>query len=326
MLLLIGLGIGLAFWRIQNSRSLHLEVQSRLMMGTYVTIQAAGPKETVSRAIDLAFERVSEIEVKFNALNPESPLYAFNNQGTPIRDREILGLIRVALEVSHASSGAFDITVYPLIKLWKFYGDSPHLPSEQEIKDCLERIGYEHLVFTNGGLKTDKESISIDLGAIAKGYAVSEAVEVLKAEGVTSALIDAGGDIYALGKKDRKPWKVGIQQPRGEGLLGHLEVTDMAVMGSGDYEKFFIKEGQRYHHIFNPKTGYPAEGLSGITIIHPDPIMADAWATALFVLGSERGLEIVERIPAMETIMVTAQGKILYSSGLKKIFKPVPLE
>jgi thiamine biosynthesis lipoprotein len=211
------------------------------------------------------------------------------------------------------------------VELWGFYGDSSHLPQDEEIKDCLSKIGYKYLTtIKNEKLERSKENISIDLGGIAKGYSVSQAAKALKAEGVTSALIDAGGDVYALGKKGGKFWNVGIRSPRGEDLLGYVEVEDLAVMGSGDYERFFIKDGKRYHHILSPKSGYPAEGLSGITVIYTDPIIADAWATALFVLGPEKGPEIVEKIPGMETIMVTTSGKILYSSGLKNALKVIP--
>ncbi len=310
--------------RVAIAREENLQKRIRFMMDTYVTIYAGGPEETASRAMDLAFDRMQEIDTKFNILNPKSPLYAFNHKGVPISDEEILNVVRVALEISQKSDGAFDITVCPLIKLWGFYGDSPHLPREKQIKDCLRKIDYRYIVIRNGEVQTIKENTNIDLGAIAKGYAVSEAVKVLKEEGVTSALIDAGGDVYALGRKNSKMWKVGVRSPRGEDLLGYLEVEDLAVMGSGDYERFFMKDGKRYHHIFNPKTGYPAEGLSGVTVICPDIMMADAWATALFVVAPKKGLAIVEEIPGMETLMVTVSGEILYSSGLKNALKVVP--
>lgn len=310
--------------RTYNSYRFHLEKQVRFMMDTYVTIYAVGPKKISFRAVDLALDRMQEVDAKFNILNPESPLYAFNRQGVPISDQEILNVVRLALQVARKSDGAFDITISPLVELWGFYGDSPHLPQEQEIKNSFTKIGYKYLMINNGKLEKSKEDIRIDLGGIAKGYGVSQAVKVLKAEGITSALIDAGGDVYALGKRGGKFWKVGIRSPRGEDLLGYLEVEDLAVMGSGDYERFFIKDGKRYHHIFNPKTGYPAEGVSGTTLVHPDPMVADAWNTAIFVLGPEKGLEIVENMPGMEAIMVTTAGEILYSSGLKNALKVVP--
>ena len=303
--------------RIYNSHRFHLEKQTRFMMDTYVTIYTIGPEKLTSRAIDLALDRMQEIDTKFNMLNPKSPLYAFNHQGVPISDQEIIEVVRLALQVSRESDGAYDITITPLVELWGFYGNSPHLPQEQEVKDRLSNIGYKYLMLKDGKLEKSKENIRIDLGGIAKGYSISQAVKVLKAEGVISALIDAGGDVYALGQRGPKLWKVGIRSPRGEDLLGYLEVEDLAVMGSGDYERFFIKDGKRYHHIFNPKTGYPAGYLSAITLLHPDPVEADAWNTALFVMGPEKGLKFVEKTPGMEAIMVTSTGETLYSSGLK---------
>jgi thiamine biosynthesis lipoprotein len=309
--------------RIYNSHRFHLEKQTRFMMDTFVTIYAVGPQKLTSRAIDLALDRMQEIDTKFNILNPRSPIYAFNHKGVPISDQEILNVVRVALEVGHESDGAFDITVAPLVELWGFYGDSPQLPKEKGITDCRNNVNYEYLTITDGKLEKSNEEVRIDLGGIAKGYCVSQAVNVLKEEGVTSALIDAGGDVYALGKKGRKLWNVGIRHPREEGLLGYVEVEELAVLGSGDYERFFVEDGRRYHHILNPRTGYPAEDLSGITLVHSDPVVADAWNTALFVLGPEKGLEIVERTSGMEAIMVTTSGDILYSSGFRDRLKRI---
>ncbi len=316
VVIIVSLGI-----RIYNSYRFHLEKQTRFMMDTYVTLYAVGPEKITSRAIDLALDRMQEVDEKFNALNPESPIYAFNHRNVPIADEEILNVIRYALKVSATSGGAFDITIAPLVKLWGFYGDSPRLPRAKEIEDTLSKIGYKYLLFRDGKLDKTKADIAIDLGGIAKGYGVLQASKVLLEEGVASALIDAGGDVYALGKKGRKFWKVGIRNPRGEELLGYVEVEDLAVMGSGDYERFFIKDSRRFHHILDPRTGYPAQDLSGVTLIHPDPMVADAWCTALFVLGPGKGLEIIDKISDMEAILITTEGEKLYSSGLKHAVK-----
>lgn len=322
ILLLLLIGVSLAV-RYYNLYRFHLEKQTRFMMDTYVTVYGIGPKEKTARIIDLALDRMQEVDTKFNSLNPKSPIYAFNHRNEPISDEEIVQVARLALEIADASGGAFDITVAPLAELWGFYGKSPHLPQEQEIKDCLKRIGYKYLSLKNSRLEKTREDVSIELGGIAKGYAISQAAKVLREGGVNSALIDAGGDVYALGKKGRDLWKVGIRSPRGEELLGYVEVTDLAVMGSGDYERFFEKDGKRYHHIFDPKTGYPAESLSGMTLIYHDPVAADGWITALFVLGPEKGLKIVEKIPGMEAIMVTRSGERHYSSRFKNALKPI---
>lgn len=323
LILILGLFIGLWGIRIYNGYRFHVEKETRFMMDTYVTIYAVGPKRLTSRAINLALDRMQEIDTKFNCLNPKSPIYAFNHQGKPISDQEILDLIQLALQVSQESDGAFDITVAPLVELWGFYGKSPHLPPDQEIRESLNKVGYGHLFFRNGTLVKDDTDTRIDLGGIAKGYALTQASKALKSEGVTSALIDAGGDVYALGRKGNKLWKVGIKDPRGEGVLGYVEVEDLAVMGSGDYERFFIQDGKRYHHIFNPKTGYPTEGVIAVTIIYNDPLLAQPWTKIPFVWGAKKGLEFLENIPGMEAIVITNSGETLYSSGLKHALKAI---
>lgn len=301
-----------------------VEKQTRFMMDTYVTIHTLGPKDITVKAVNLAFARMQQIDEKFNALNVKSPLYAYNKYGVAISDEEILKLIETATKISRDTNGAFDITVYPLIELWGFYTDTPSLPADEKIKNALSDVNFKNLIFYNGKLTKHKKGVAIDLGGIAKGYAIKEAARVLKGQGVNSAVIDAGGDVYVLGKKGNKLWRIGIKNPRAEGLLGYLEAEDLAVVGSGDYERFFIKDGKRYHHIMNPRTGYPAQGLSGITVIYPDPVIADAWATALFVLGAKDGIKMAEKIPGMEVIMVTVQGEKIYTPGLKKALKLIP--
>ena len=301
--------------RSYNSCVFHVEKETRFMMGTYVTIYAIGPKKLASKAIDSALCRMQEIDVKFNPLNPKSPIYVFNHTGAPISDPEILGLIRIALDVSKESGGAFDITVAPLLELWGFYGKDLYIPKKQELKDCLSKVGYRHLSLNNGKLKRDRAGVKIDLGGIAKGYALEQAVKVLKSEGVHSALVDAGGDIYALGKKGNRLWKIGIKNPRGGDVLEYVEVEDLAVMSSGDYERFFIKDGKRQHHIFNPKTGHPTEGVASVTLIYSDPVLAQPWAKIPFVLGAEKGLKMLEKIPGMKAIVITDSGEKFYIKG-----------
>jgi len=315
--------VGVLCIRAYNTRRFHLEEQTRFMMDTYVTIYAIGPKEQASRAVDLALNRMQDIDEKFSALNADSPIYAFNHAGIPITDEEVLQVVGHAIETGKATGGAFDITVASLLDLWGFYGDSPRLPDPQEIEGMLAFTGHQHLLLRNGRLEKAMPEIRIDLGGIAKGYSAQQASKVLLEAGISSALIDAGGDVYALGKKGRKYWRVGLRGPKEEELLGFLEVEDLAVMGSGDYERFFMANGVRYHHIIDPRTGYPAQGLSGATLIHPDPVIADAWCTALFVLGPERGLELIEHHPGMEAVLVKASGEKVVSSGLQDTVKEI---
>jgi thiamine biosynthesis lipoprotein len=301
-----------------------LTKRTRFMMGTYVTVIVAGPEDAAREAAEAALNRMEEVDDKFRIQNPESPLYSFNEEGVPVTDQEILKVVRAALELSRKTDGAFDITVAPLVELWGFFTDSPRLPSPEEVRESLALVGYQRVAITDGELRKLVEGTRIDLGGIAKGYAVGEGAGVLREHGITSALIDAGGDIYALGRRGDDPWKVGIRSPRGEDLLGYIEVEDVAVMGSGDYERFFIEDGVRYHHIIDPTTGYPATGVTGVTVVCPDPMMADAWATALFVLGPDRGLEIAESEPDLETIMVKTDGELVVSSGFGTELRPMP--
>lgn len=333
--------LGMVGIRIYNDHRLHVEKETRFMMDTFVSISAVGPKEISTPAISAALDRIQEIDVKFNAVNPKSPVYAFNKKGSAITDPEILDLVRLALKISKETAGAFDITVYPLTELWGFNGNSPHLPADQDIKKALGNVGYQHLLLKDGKLEKDSEGVEIDFGGIAKGYALDQAVRVLKAKGITQALVDAGGDICTLGKKGSRLWKVGIRNPRGDegyrgdallghietgegGLLGFVEVEDLAVMGSGDYERFFIKDGKRYHHIFDPKTGYPTEGVAAVTLIYNDPVSAQPWNKIPFVLGPKKGLEMLAKIPGMEAIVITTSGEKIYSAGLRHALNVIP--
>ena len=314
---------GLFAARQYNLYRFHLEKQMHFMMDTYVTVYAIGPKTKTQPAINAALDRMQAVDAKFSMHNPDSPVYAFNNHNVPITDREILDLVALALQIAKDTDGAFDITVAPLLELWGFYSRSFRLPGPEEIQRCLNLVGYSNLILSSTELQKKKADVKIDLGGIAKGYAIGQAAKVFRDHGVTSALMVAGGDIYALGQKANELWKVGLRNPREDGVLGYLEVQDLAVMGSGDYERFFIQEGKRYHHIFDPKTGYPAEGLSGSFMVGPDPTVANAWNTAIFVMGPEKGLNLVERIPGMEVIMVTTSGQIIYSSGLANALKAI---
>lgn len=316
------IGILVLFGCVNRNEKIHK--QTRFLMDTYCTIQAVGPRKPTLQAIGLALDRMEEIDKKFNALNPQSPVYKFNTEHVPITDQEILDLFRIAQIISQESKGAFDCSVYPLIKLWGFYEDTPALPENKKITECLKNIGYQNLILKENTLVKQTDAMGIDLGGIAKGYAVQEAAQVLKKQGITSALIDAGGDIYALGKLKGKPWRVGIRRSRGEGIMGVLEVSDLSVVTSGDYERFFEKDGIRYHHLLDPKTGYPAKELISVTVVSQDPVFADAWSTALFIMGEIEGMEIVERTEQIEALMVTSQGEILYSSGLTDNLEIVP--
>ncbi|EKD27062.1 MAG: hypothetical protein ACD_79C00898G0001, partial [uncultured bacterium] len=290
-------------------------------MDTYVTIFVFDEEDKALYSIDKAFERMKEIDTKFNHLNSNSPIYNFNMNNIPITDPEIISLVKKALYISSETDGAFDITIAPLIELWGFYAKQPRLPTPAEIELCLKDVGYQNLELSNQTLMKKNPETKIDLGGIAKGYSIAESLKVLKSLGIANALIDAGGDVYALGKKDNKFWKIGIKDPFSEGLIGYIEIKNNAVMGSGDYERFFEEKGKKYHHIFNPKTGYPTEGVTGITLIYPEAAEADAWATALFVMPPEQAIEKAKSIKNLECLIVLTSGKKLYTSKINRLIK-----
>jgi len=316
--------VGGVIWGLNNSSQKEPLVikRTRFLMDTYCTMKvpvqgAIWTQETVDKAINRAFERMEQIDRKFNMLNTDSPLYYFNNEGTPITDTEIINVINIAQQISKESDGAFDITVEPLVKLWGFFSDNPHLPGKEEIQKTLKQTGWQHLVIKDGQVTKDLPDLHIDLGGIAKGYGLAEAVKILKEQGINSALIEAGGQVHAFGYVDGNPWKVGIRNPRGTGFvaaLAAIEETDIST--SGDYERFFEKDGVRYHHILDPKTGYPAKEMMSVSVITADPTLADAWSTALFIMGPEKALKLAEQKPEMEIIVVNAKGEIKYSQRL----------
>ena len=316
--------VGGIIWGLNNSSQKEPEVikRPRFLMDTYCTMKVLvqgeiWTRETVDKAINRAFERMEQIDRKFNILNTDSPLYHFNNEGIPITDTEIIGVINIALQISKESDGAFDITVEPLVKLWGFFTDNPQVPAKQDIEKALKQIGYRHLIVKDGKVTKDLPDLHIDLGGIAKGYGLSEAVKTLKEQGINSALIEAGGQVHAFGYIDGNPWKVGIRNPRGNGFVAGLAAADETdISTSGDYERFFEKDGVRYHHILDPKTGYPAREMMSVSVITADPTLADAWSTALFVMGPEKALKLVEQKTDMEMIVVNAKGEIKYSQRL----------
>lgn len=298
-----------------------MQKRTRFMMDTFCSITIPGNK-AVLPIIDKALDRMQDIDTRFNVNNPESQLYRFANENIPITDNEIVDVIKKALYICEKSNGAKDITLYPISKLWGFYSGTPRLPADADIQKARRNIGYKYIVIDHGTVKKTNPGIAIDLGSIAKGYAISEAAKVLRKGGIKSAIIDGGGQIYALGLYNGKPWKIGIKHPREEGkYIGSLEVTDMSIATSGDYERFFIKDGVRYHHLMDAKTGYPAQGVMCATIVNPDPTMADDLTSAVFVSGIERGLALVKTMPDTETIMMDSNGKLHYSEGLKNNLK-----
>lgn len=297
-------------------------------MGTII-IQRINHKDA-ERISTEVMQRLNEIEADMTINKPGGEINELNKaSGEEYVElgTDTLYVLDKAKQFSKSSTGAFDVTVGPLVKAWGIFLDNPRIPPKGEIEDLLGLVNYNSIVVEkdHNRAKLEKKGQIVDVGGIAKGYAGDEALEIYKKNGVKSAFISLGGNIAALGgKPDGSPWKIGVRNPRGpEGTyIGIVSVKDKAVVSSGDYERYFEQDGKRYHHILDPKTGYPAKaGLIGTTIVADLSIDADALSTATFVLGLDRGMELVESLRGVDAIFVTEDKKVYVTEGLKKVFK-----
>jgi thiamine biosynthesis lipoprotein len=296
----------------------------RDMMGTSVGVILWGSDREISaKAAEQAYAEIERIERKLSVRGGESKVSEINRSAgsRPVAvDAELYRLIRESIRVSQASSGAFDITVRGLGDLWDFHRPDFRVPAPDVVKSRLERVDYRRIRLGEGSSTVflEKEGMGISLGGIAKGYAVDRAVAVLRESGIKGGIVSAGGDLFAFGRKGNGEfWKVGVRNPRDQSRnISVLPVSDLAVATSGDYERYRMVDGRRYHHILDPRTGYPSKGCMSVTVVAKNALEADALATAAFVLGPEEGLALLEKLPDIEGVVVDSNGKITASSGL----------
>jgi thiamine biosynthesis lipoprotein len=293
-------------------------------MGTVVEITLVGEDEEATRKAALqAFQEIKRIETLMSPWIDSSDVTRMNRsagkEGVKVSP-ETLKVIRKANEISKLSEGGFDITVGPLTELWRKAREKKIPPLIEEVKGRLALVNFKNIRIDQKEkvfLKT--KGMAVDLGGIAKGYAVDKAFDLLKSLGYKDLIVNAGGDLKVGGLKNNQPWSIGIQHPReSQKILARLSVSDTAVATSGDYEKFFIHQGKRYHHIFNPKDGFPTEGCQSVTILCKEGIMADALATAVFVLGPEKGYGLCQKFEGVDCLIVDKEGKVIFSPGLKR--------
>jgi len=248
-------------------------------LDTVVDVKYKGYNKRVEQKIKNEFKRIYN---KFSPSVRSSVLNSINRGGKRKIDRETLYLIKESLLFYKKSNGIFDITVKPLLDLWGFESDKRRVPSKKEIKKALKFVSSKRILLTNNEINLP-EGFKIDLGGIAKGYAVDRAAHIFKKAGINNFLINAGGDLIAEGVNDKgKPWVIGIQHPRSSGIIKVFSVKNKAVATSGDYQRYFIKNGIRYCHIISPFTGYPYRKWASMTVIADDCITADALSTAFF--------------------------------------------
>ena len=292
------------------------------VMGKQLDLSAYGSDAAkLDAALDAAVAEMRRVEDLMTTWRP-SALTRLNDaagRGPQTVPPELARLIARALEIGRLTKGAFDVTYYGVGKLWDFKAEPPRIPDEAAIARALERVGFARVtVDLDASTVTLPEGMAIGLGGIAKGYGVDRAMAVLMQHGVEHAIVNAAGDLKALGRKQGELWRIAIKHPRDrERVLAVVPLSNTCLVTSGDYERFFEHDGERYHHIIDPRTGYPSKGCMSATVTAPDAAFADALATALCVLSPDEGLALIEGLERVEAFLVGQDGELRVTSGLK---------
>jgi len=295
-------------------------------LNTVVTVTLYNTTDT--SLLDGCMELCDRYELLFSRTNPDSELYKLNHGLLPrsgdgqIVYGETAELISLGLSYGVLSNGAFDITIAPVSSLWNFSSDTPAVPDATLLSKAKTHEDYRKVSVEGNIVTFAEENMSIDLGAIAKGYIADRMRDYLLENGIKNATINLGGNVLCIGNKNGStPYRVGIQKPfapQGESLTA-LSVTDRSVVSSGTYERYFKQDDTLYHHILDPKTGYPCQNyLTGVTILSEKSVDGDALSTTCFLLGSQKGLALIESLPDTEALFITEYGNLIYSSGFPK--------
>ena len=302
--------------------------QSREVMGTFAEITAvASTRDIAQRAVEAAYARLSDVNRLMSAYQPDSEISRLNR--LPVGESielspETFYVLKKSVEIAQRSNGTFDITCKPIINLWKQAAKNKTLPTDAEIRQVLDSVGCEHLKLDESSRKVSKTNADVeaDLGGIAKGYSLDLAAVAMKDAGATSGLVNVGGDVFAWGTQaGGDPWRIGVQNPFRRGITQTLTLKDRAVATSGVQQRFFEIGGQRYSHIIDPRSGQPAAQSPSVTVIAPEGLTADAWATAFSVLTVEEGKALCEQLPDVEVLWLwgTAdQPQSAQSAGFQK--------
>ena len=291
------------------------------IMGTRVSVELWHDNlQLAQQCSNLAFEEIHRIDALMSPYKPNSEISYINNNAaisTVAISREMSVIVNRALFFSRLSEGAFDITFASIG--YRYDYREKQQPSDKVISASLSAIDYHHIQLDKQQIYFDNTGVRIDLGGIAKGYAVDQALQIVDDCGIAEAMISAGGDSRILGRKRGKPWMIGIQHPRKENDIALvLPLSDTAVSTSGDYERYFIREdGHRVHHIINPSTGRSADTSWSATVIGPDAMTTDALSTTVFVLGAKKGIALIETLKDIDAVIIDRHGKVHYSSGLR---------
>ncbi len=298
-------------------------------MGSPFEITAVATNTALAeKAIDVAEKEISRIEKLISSWDAYSQTSAINSNAgkKPVKvDIELFGLIKRCKKVSSLTNGAFDISFASIDKIWRFDGTMKKIPSPDSIAASIEKINYQNIILNKNdtSIFLTKEGIKISFGAIGKGYATNKARDVMKSMGIANGIVNAGGDLFAWGRQaNGEQWKIGIADPKNKNkIMAWLQLENTAIVTSGNYERFVLIDGKKYAHIIDPRTGYPVSGLKSVSIICPDAELADALATAIFVMGEDSGMQLIDQLENIEGIIVNEQDEIFISKNLKLEYK-----
>ena len=297
-------------------------------MGSPVHLSAwTANRDQARAAFDLAFKEWDRLDAAMSVWKQNSDVMRLNAAAGdhPVQvGPDVRAALRIARQVSDWTGGKFDITFGALGDLWKFDAQNQdnRIPDHAEVLRRLPLIDYTQVEVDDaaGTAFIRKKGASVNLGGIGKGYAVDRAVSILRNAGLRDFLVQAGGDLYVAGQRDGRPWRLGIRDPRGpQGTsFAAIDLTNSTFSTSGDYERFFIRNGRRYHHIIDPDTGEPAPLSRSVTMVTDRAVLADAIAKGVFILGPQKGMALVEKLPGVEAVIVGADNSVHVSSGLKE--------
>ncbi len=291
------------------------------IMGTRVAVELWSEDAALAgRAMDAVIAEMRRTDELMSTYRPESQLSQVNAHAfeRPVKvDREIIEVVTRSLEFSRMSNGAFDVTYASVGYLYDYRAHQR--PTAEQVAATLPAVDWRQVQVDpqSNTIRFLKPGMRIDLGGIAKGYAVDRSIETLRRMGIAHAMVNAGGDTRLLGDRRGKPWIVGVRDPRNDGrMVTRLPLADEAISTSGDYERYFEEDGVRYHHILVPGTGESAREVRSVTILGADATQTDGLSTTVFVMGVERGMQLVSRLPGVEAVIVDRDGRIYYSDGL----------
>ncbi|MEM6343741.1 MAG: FAD:protein FMN transferase [Bacteroidota bacterium] len=295
------------------------------MMGSQFGLTATSPNDSLNRAaVRAGLKEIQRIENLISSWDKNSQTSEINRQAgiKAVKvDWELYSLINRSLKIAKLTEGAFDISFASADRIWKFDGSMQGLPTDSAINASVSKINYENIQLNpqDTSVFLLEKGMKIGFGGIGKGYAANRASLLMHQMGIKSGLVNAGGDIICWGRPaERELWRIGIADPKSEEkMLAWLGIKDLAVVTSGDYERFAMIEGKRYAHIINPKTGWPVSGLKSVTILCPDAELADALATSVFVLGREKGLALINQLKDVEGLLLTDEDELLSSQGIE---------